>query len=874
MMLLRPHRTEPPSPGFAPTRMLEIEIAQPLPTLHAQPGELGVPYRAASCLVCLHGRPLGLIEIELPPSGLSADVLAARIEDELGEEVALHLLDDGFVPRELRAGGLGGPDRPPCTAGREGLLARAPTVSVLICTRNHPDSVRATVRSILRSHYPPDRYEVIVVDNASGTDAPVSLAEAELEGKAPVRVVREPEPGLAWARNKGLQEATGEIVVFADDDVEVNRGWLATLVGTFDRGERVGAASGMTLPGALETPAQRWVEGFGGRVRGFETRVYDLLNPPQDQPLFPFSLGDLGAGRNMAFRRELLKRLGGFDPALGPPGPLAVDASDIDALLRVLLSGREVVHDPTAIVWHAHPREYSELERRVWGYGAGLTACLTKAVGQHPRLLPDLLRKLPRALVFALSRKSAKNAGRQRDFPSALTRLELRGMAQGPIAYARNRRLARKRSRQSALTAQGGPAAPPLRVLTVTDEYRPVIGGAARNIELLARQVSKLGHTVAIATAWQPGAPALEDDDGIRVHRIRDLTSRMPWISTDPYRHHAPPFPDPEAVWRLRRLIKDFKPDLVHAYGWLTHSAAAALLGTKIPLLISAHDYGNVCAQFTLVRDGQGCSGPAPAKCLACAASTYGAVKGSVAVASVYGARPLLRRKTTAVHSVSRFVAGVMDRELRIPDAPAVTIPNFHENGAGGPADEQFLEQLPNQPFILFVGHLRPYKGIHELFAAYERLEDPPPLVLVGTKATDTPEHFPAGVTVLTYVPHATVMALWERALFGVSPSIAPEAFPTVVHEGMSKGRAVIGTTSGGYGDMIDDGETGLLVPAGDPAVLAEAMARLIDDEALRERIGRQARERARLFRPDAVVPQIERLYYDTIARFADAERP
>ena len=81
-------------------------------------------------------------------------------------------------------------------------------------------------------------------------------------------------------------------------------------------------------------------------------------------------------------------------------------------------------------------------------------------------------------------------------------------------------------------------------------------------------------------------------------------------------------------------------------------------------------------------------------------------------------------------------------------------------------------------------------------------------------------------------------MAMWERALFGVFPSKWPEPLATVVHEAMSNGRPVIGTTPGGHEDMIDDGETGFLVPGGDPDALAAAMARLIDDAALRERLG------------------------------------
>ena len=158
----------------------------------------------------------------------------------------------------------------------------------------------------------------------------------------------------------------------------------------------------------------------------------------------------------MAFRRELLTEQGGFDPALGP-GTLAHDGDDIEALLRVLLSGRQVVHDPAAIVWHAHPRDYGELEQRVWGYG------------DRPHGLPDegdrrptpacssiSLRKLPRGVAFALSPRSAKNVGRQSDFPSALVRLELRGMAYGPIAYARSRWHQRRRASPLRI----GPAAP------------------------------------------------------------------------------------------------------------------------------------------------------------------------------------------------------------------------------------------------------------------------------------------------------------------------------------------------------------------------------------------------------------------------------
>src|SRR6266516_4110960 len=583
--LARSQQVAPPSPDFAPVRMDEVEIGAPLPALPPGSSRSGAPFAASLCLVRLHGRPLGLIELDLSKDGLTAADLATRIAAELGERIASHLRADGLPPAEVAAGGIDGSDAPACVIERDQLLADPPSLSVVICTRNRPDSVRITLRSILACSYPGERWEVIVVDNASEADPSIESAAREADGRIPVRVVHEPVPGLSNARNRGLRSAAGEIVVFADDDVEVDRDWLAVLAAPFRHDERVGATSGLTLPGAMESPVQRWTEGFGGRTRPLAVRRFDLAEPPPDRPLFPFTVGELGAGRNMAFRRDLLERLGGFDRALGP-GTLAHAGDDIEALLRVVLSGEAVVHDPAAIVWHAHPDDYRELEDRVWGYGIGLTACLTKAIIDHPLLLLDLARKLPRGLAFAISPRSEKNLGRQRDFPRSLARRELLGMAYGPIAYLRSRRRLRlDRRRRSIPQSPSANGQHGLRVLIVTDEYRPVIGGAARSAELLSRHMSELGHTVAVATSWQPETPAREQDGKVEVRRVRDTTSRLPWLSEDPQRHHAPPFPDPEATWRLRRLINDFKPDLVHGYGWLAHSAAAAMLGKRIPFL-------------------------------------------------------------------------------------------------------------------------------------------------------------------------------------------------------------------------------------------------------------------------------------------------
>jgi glycosyltransferase involved in cell wall biosynthesis len=422
------------------------------------------------------------------------------------------------------------------------------------------------------------------------------------------------------------------------------------------------------------------------------------------------------------------------------------------------------------------------------------------------------------------------------------------------------------------------------RILIASDHYPPFIGGAHRQTQLLSRELHKRGHTVAVATVWHPGLPAMEDDGGVPVYRLRQL--RTLWERTKArQQRHQPPYPDPVTTWKLRGLLDSFQPDLVHSYGWYTYSLAAALAGKQTPLLISARDYAYACATRTLVQRGEHpCSGPGLTKCLDCAAQLYGAPKGWVAAIGVAMSRKLLARKVAGVHSISSYVQEMVRRDAfptrqQPGDAQAgalmeAIIPSFGENDqnlvdGNEPALQPYVKQLPEEPFILFVGALRRVKGVDQLLAAYTMLTDPPPLVLIGTYESDSPRSFPPGVHVLSDFPHRAVMAAWERALFGVIPSLWPEPLGSVVYEGMSRGKALIGTKPGGHTDMIVDGETGLLVPQGDIPALAAAMQRLTNEADLRRRLGQAAQVRAQQFTAAVNVPRFEQLYQALIEQAA-----
>jgi glycosyltransferase involved in cell wall biosynthesis len=221
-----------------------------------------------------------------------------------------------------------------------------------------------------------------------------------------------------------------------------------------------------------------------------------------------------------------------------------------------------------------------------------------------------------------------------------------------------------------------------MRIIMATDFYPPFLGGVELQSQGLSRELVRSGHEVMLVTVWRPGLLTEQRDGGVQIRRLKGFFTAPPWFSTVPGRRYHPPFPDPRIAWRLRRLVAQWRPDVVHTTGWISYSCALALFGLKTPLVLSARDFSNVCAVRTLLRDGRICSGPALAKCVRCASRSYGLPKALAAVFGVRIGRPLLRHKTAASHSISSYVDQVMqttfwtgrrqlpaDMRMIIPDA-------------------------------------------------------------------------------------------------------------------------------------------------------------------------------------------------------------
>jgi GT2 family glycosyltransferase len=420
-----------------PMRVVEIELANEVPQVDLGAAADGRQYAGALVLVRLHNTPLGILRVASTDRSISPQHMARSIWSELEGAIRAHLREDGLDDvSDLPVSGLGGDEEYlSCRAQQRHVLETGPLVSVILATHERPDLLRSALDALGKLDYP--RYEILVIDNAPRTETTMRLVEAY----PGVRYVREDRQGLSWARNRGVAEANGEIVAFTDDDIVVDRHWLTELVRGFDLAEKVGAVTGLRLPLELETPSQAWFEAYGGFGRGTALRVYDLCDHRPDVATYPYSVGMIGP--IIAFRTAVLRRLGGFDPALGAGTP-SMGGEDLLILYETLAAGYRIVYNPAALEYHRHRREYDVLHRQMYAYGAGLTAYVTSLLLHHPDVFLKVLLKVPAGIRQLFRSKGRGPSSTPAPYPRPLRNGEIRGMLAGPMRYLRSRRIARR----------------------------------------------------------------------------------------------------------------------------------------------------------------------------------------------------------------------------------------------------------------------------------------------------------------------------------------------------------------------------------------------------------------------------------------------
>ena len=311
------------------------------------------------------------------------------------------------------------------TRESEGFRAGLPSCTVVISTRDRPDSLASCLQAVQQQEFP--GLDIVVVDSA-----PQRADASAVAREFGARYLHLNRPGLSRARNSGAREAMSEIVVFLDDDVHVEHGCLAALASEFSD-QRTMAVSGRVLMSGGDDDAREAFEAFGGFDPGPDRRAIDRGTPGWFELV---NFGGLGTGAMLAIRRAAFVTWPGFDERLGRGAPQDC-SEELHAYFSLVERGHRVVYTPRAVARHPAPVSPLELRSRVLTGASGASAYMTLLLFEHPQYRGQVLRYASQALGGTRREWRPRPAeARHAVVPRWRERL---AWLQGPLLYARMR---------------------------------------------------------------------------------------------------------------------------------------------------------------------------------------------------------------------------------------------------------------------------------------------------------------------------------------------------------------------------------------------------------------------------------------------------
>jgi glycosyltransferase involved in cell wall biosynthesis len=267
-------------------------------------------------------------------------------------------------------------------------------ITVVLCTFNRCERLRKALESIAVSVVPQGvTWEVLIVDNNSTDQTMSAVKEFFKRDPERFRYLFEVRQGKSYALNSGLKEARGDVVAFVDDDVTVESTWLQNLTAPLK--DMTWAGSGGRIlpePGFAPPP---WLALDGPNNMGGILALFNLGDRPGPLDQSPF-------GTNMAFRKSVFKKYGGFRTDLGPRPGSEIRNEDTEFGKRILAAGERLWYEPSAVVYHAIPQDRLSKKyfQRFW-FDQGRAAIL--ALGKRPPFMGiprDYLSTLKMAVVL------------------------------------------------------------------------------------------------------------------------------------------------------------------------------------------------------------------------------------------------------------------------------------------------------------------------------------------------------------------------------------------------------------------------------------------------------------------------------------------
>jgi len=217
-------------------------------------------------------------------------------------------------------------------------------ISVILCTFNRCLALRQALGSIAGSVLPPSvEWEVLAIDNNSQDQTREVVEKFCQQYPGRFRYLFEPRQGKSYALNTGIREARGKILAFMDDDVTVEPDWLRNLTVALDDTQWAGAGGRILPEWSVPPPAWLPLQEWYGKA---PLVIFDL--GPEAGPLT-----ELPIGTNMAFRKEIFEKYGGFRTDLGPCPGSEIRGEDSEFSSRILAAGERLRYEPSAVVHHS-----------------------------------------------------------------------------------------------------------------------------------------------------------------------------------------------------------------------------------------------------------------------------------------------------------------------------------------------------------------------------------------------------------------------------------------------------------------------------------------------------------------------------------------
>ncbi|MDD4734565.1 MAG: glycosyltransferase [Kiritimatiellae bacterium] len=694
--------------------------------------------------------------------------------------------------------------------------------SIIINTCNRAEHLKRLLPGLL--HLVDVEMEIVVV-NGPSTDDSLSVLD---QYAAQIKVAHCPVMNLSVSRNIGIAAASGDVLVFIDDDAVPGSGlWLKRYVDAFESDPQLGGAAGSVL--AYDSNDYEYT---GGATTAYAFQRFDSLDAnapsPDGRPWI-----ERGQGCNCAFRRSALAAIGGYDERFR----FWLDETDVFFRLHQagftyrFLMENPVRHYPTRTQFKMGlpPDKWATITR------SDTCFSLKNSDDLLPLRLFNTLRFAPNKYYCRIIRDYTKRGLLSFAERLALRRHWMQGLLAGLYLglFTRRRTTTFDPAPMSfKMAANPNPAAKRCIALLTTDiPSHPGCGGIGRYTFDLAKGLHHLGHEVHILC--RDTRPLHHESLDFFIHGIsEEEIGRWNPMSSHPELNHNLCY-GLAIQHRLDRLaLAGISFDIIHATNWNAEALAVIQAGkTPVSLTLVTSLAADVVEMQWNYDDEK----------RACIATDHWQVLHAAQLCA----------PTRGVLESYRTLMNIPEERL----AEVAIVPL-------GIVPRQMTEPIKSGPFktLLFVGRCERRKGIHVLLEILPDLLEKHPdwqCILIGNDTIpDTdgqpfkdrfqktcPPHLAARVTFKGVCTEEEMHRAYQQCDLFVAPSLF-ESFGLIYLEAMQYGKAVVGCVTGGVPEVVRDGIDGLLTPPGDAPALLNALNRLMTDDAERGHMGRAGRER------------------------------